>query len=249
MIVGVLTFGVAVWQLFCIWRNRKIAKKEDICLGKPNVTTVEVELPEKVEVPSLGFENDATECTELLSHDGNQSVPLEFDGRSFESTHSDKARTFSGILTDCCTGLKHELWPIRPVIICMILAGFFGGFFGGLISVGGPPLIAFFFFFEFPKAQVRANGTVIDTVGDLVRLVTYALTSPPASYPYSSWFSAEDWMLYVVLVVSGVLVVPIGVYLTKYLDNAGYKVALAALLVINGITMITTASITMANQN
>ena len=131
----------------------------------------------------------------------------------------------------------------------MILAGFFGGFFRGLISVGGPPLIAFFFFFEFPKAQVKANGSVIFMVGTVVRIITYALNPPPASYPYSSWFSADDWVLYVVLAVSAVAVAPIGVYLIKYLNNAGYKAALAVLLVINGITMITTASITIANKN
>ena len=74
-------------------------------------------------------------------------------------------------------------------------------------------------------------------------MLGYLAAPPPSSYPYDAWFSLDN--LYLILAVSVVSLAsaPVGNYLSRYLDNAGFKISLALLLVINSISMIATASI------
>ena len=136
-----------------------------------------------------------------------------------------------------------SMLQLRPVIGWMLIAGFLSGFLGGAIGVRGPPFIIFFFFYDYPKAEVKANGAVIASVNLLIRLATYVLKSPPEEYGSDTWFVKEDLWLYVVVAVSGLVASPIGWHLSKYLNHGGYRAALATLLIINGVTMITTAII------
>ena len=101
--------------------------------------------------------------------------------------------------------VKNQLWPLRPVSFWMLLAGFASGFLGGLIGVRGPPLIIFFFFFEYPKSQIRANGTIVATINVVIRVVTYIVRSPPASYPSKNWpwFTEKDKYLYIFVSIIG----------------------------------------------
>jgi len=78
--------------------------------------------------------------------------------------------------------LLAKLWPPRLSTGFMLLSGLASGFLGGIIGVRGPPLIIFFFFFEYPKAQVKANGAVIAAVNTVIRIVTYTFKSPPGKY-------------------------------------------------------------------
>ena len=141
-----------------------------------------------------------------------------------------------------------ELWPPRPKAVWMFLAGFVSGFLGGLISVRGPPLILYFFVYEYPRSQIKANGAAIAAVNLLVRVITYSSRSPPAEYPHKSWFAEEEVVLYVVLAVCSLIAAPIGLYLSRYLNRGSYKAALAVLLIVNGITMIITSSIDLSND-
>jgi len=141
-----------------------------------------------------------------------------------------------------CRNIISKMWPIKPVIIWMSLAGLVSGFLGGLIGVRSPPLIIFFFIYEFPPLEVKANGAVIATANTLVRIIMYIANPPPPSYPHASWFVKEDIYLYLTVAVVAVTASPIGLYLTKYLNKKGYKMALTVLLIVNGVTMITTAA-------
>lgn len=117
----------------------------------------------------------------------------------------------------------------------MLLAGFASGLLGGLIGVRGPPLIIFFFFFEYPKGQIKANGTIVTTT-NVIRVVTYIVRSPPASYPSKNWFTMEDKYLYIFVSIIGVLGAPVGLWLSKHINQARFKMVLACILIINGVT-------------
>ena len=139
--------------------------------------------------------------------------------------------------------IKNQLWPIRPVFLWMLLAGFASGFLGGLIGVRGPPLIMFFFFFEYPKNQIKANGSIVATINVVIRVFTYAIRSPPASYPSKNWFTEQDKYLYIFVIIIGVLGAPVGLWLSTRINQARFKLVLACILIINGITMIVTGSL------
>ena len=130
----------------------------------------------------------------------------------------------------------------------MLLTGFFDGFLGGLVAVRGPPLIIFFLLFNYPSAVMKANGAVISTVNTYIRLISYILKTPPDTYGTKSWFVQEDLSMYLAVSLAGILASRLGSYATPYLNNGWYKVALTILLIINGLTMIVTASIDIAND-
>jgi hypothetical protein len=145
--------------------------------------------------------------------------------------------------------LKHELWPPRFLTMWMFIAGFMSGFLVGLISVGGPPLIIFFFFYDYPEVQTKANGVVITAVNTLVRMITYISRTPPPEYGHGSWFVKEDIWLYVTVAVVGLVAAPIGIHMAGYLNKGAYKAGLALLLIINGVTMVVTSIIKMTEQS
>ena len=138
--------------------------------------------------------------------------------------------------------VKNQLWPLRPVFFWIILAGFASGFLGGLIGVCGPPLIIFFFFFEYPKSQIKANGTIVAIINVVIRVVTYIVRLPPGSYPSKNWFTGEDKYLYIFVSIIGALGAPVGLWLSKHINQARLKMVLACILIINGVTMIATGS-------
>merc|ERR1712176_74996 len=142
--------------------------------------------------------------------------------------------------------ISQEFWPIRPRVIWMCIAGLASGFLAGLIGVRSPPLIIFFFVYEFPPVEVKANGAVIAAVNTVVRILTYIAKPPPEEYGSPTWFVMSDVWLYVVCAVVAVTASPVGLYFTRYLNKSGYKVGLTALLIVNGITMVTTAGLDMA---
>ena len=155
--------------------------------------------------------------------------------------------------TEVLVKCKNELWPVRPVIIWMCIAGFLSGFLGGLIGVRGPPLIIFFFFFEYPKLEVKANGSLVAMFNTVVRIITY-LAKPPTDeytglYGHETWFVKEDLYLYLGVAGASLLACPLGLYLTKYLNKWGYKACLTLLLIVNGVTMITTACMDMTQTD
>ena len=140
-------------------------------------------------------------------------------------------------------GLKPKLWPVKPMVWFMLCTGFLDGFLGGLVGVRGPPFIIFFLIFEYPNPIVKASGTVIAGVNTLIRIVSYFFKTPPASYTFDAWFTINDLEMYLAVALAGLVASKIGLSLTKHITNWTYKAILAGFLVINGITMITTAAL------
>ena len=60
----------------------------------------------------------------------------------------------------------------------------------------------------YPKSQIKANGTIVATINVVIRVVTYIVRSPPASYPSKNWFTEEDKYLYIFVSIIGVLGAP-----------------------------------------
>ena len=94
----------------------------------------------------------------------------------------------------------------------------------------------------YPKSQIKANGTIVATINVVIRVVTYIVRSPPASYPSKNWFTEEDKYLYIFVSIIGVLGAPVGLWLSKHINQTRFKMILACILIINGVTMIVTGS-------
>ena len=232
-IVGVLTIGVAGMQIFTIYRSTRSR-------GPANPVDLNEDIKKE---PVLVIVNP--------TKDAALSSPTEYSNNNAGEIAEVAPKREP--MVDCSTELreiglelKKELWPPRIITMWMFVSGFTSGFFAGLISVGGPPLIVFFFFYDYPKAQVKANGTVITAANTLVRIITYMVKPTPAEYGHDTWFVGEEVWLYVVVAVVGLLASPIGIYLSRYLNNWTYKAGLAVLLIINGITMIATSIVKLS---
>ena len=144
--------------------------------------------------------------------------------------------------------ISHFFWPLKKEVLLMLLTGFFDGFLGGLVAVRSPPLIIFFLLFNYSSPVMKANGTVISTVNTYIRLISYIFKTPPDTYGTKSWFVREDLSMYLAVCLAGILASKLGSHASPYLNNRWYKVALTILLIINGITMIVTASIDIADD-
>uniref|UniRef100_A0A7M5XE27 Sulfotransferase n=2 Tax=Clytia hemisphaerica TaxID=252671 RepID=A0A7M5XE27_9CNID len=131
------------------------------------------------------------------------SSSYDIDVESHQNTPSSKPPSF-------WADAKQQLWPLRPIMFWIVLAGFVSGFLGGLIGVRGPPLIILFFFFEYPKSQIKANGAIVASINVIIRIITYAVKSPPEKYPSKTWFTDADKYLYISVALSGLLATPIG---------------------------------------
>ena len=223
--VGVITISVALWQIFNIWRGAKTSEKT------PPTTDDNTTVITNKNIAIEMTQNTTIEMTETPSKkDVEQNNTVENEELSWLQK------------------VRAVFHPLRGAIIGMIVFAFLSGFTGGLIGVRGPPLIIFFFIWEYAKPEVRANGTVIATVNTMVRIITYMVKGTPDEYPYDAWFVMEDLYLYLAVAVTSLIAAPIGIYFTRYLNRSGYKIALTMLLIINGITMITTASIDLVEN-
>ena len=57
---------------------------------------------------------------------------------------------------------------------------------------------------------MKANGAVIAVINVIIRIANYATRSPPADYPYTTWFNDDDKYLYVFVTLIGALGMPLG---------------------------------------
>eukprot|EP00116_Pleurobrachia_bachei_P006236 sb/3466498/ len=224
IVVGVITISVAVWQIWNIWKG---SRAEEVNKTPPTTTPAAVEGDTVITNKNITIEMTETPPP-VKTKDVEQAADTELSW-----LHKVRA----------------VFYPLQGAIIGMIVFAFLSGFTGGLIGVRGPPLIIFFFIWEYAKPEVRANGTVIATANTMVRIITYMVKSTPDEYPYDSWFVMDDIYLYLAVAVTSLIAAPVGLYLTRYLNRSGYKIALTMLLIINGITMITTATIDLIADN
>ena len=209
--------------------------------------------PEVSQIEMEAFKNDneigkANKERELKSDD-----PTDWSNRQKQEDILKKFSSTFVTLQDVSTNdkqktwewktLKPKLWPVKPMVWFMLCTGFLDGFLGGLVGVRGPPFIIFFLIFEYPNPIIKANGTVIAGVNTLIRIVSYFFKTPPDFYTFDAWFTVNDLEMYLAVALAGLVASKIGLSLTKYITNWTYKAILAGFLVINGITMITTAAL------
>lgn len=101
--------------------------------------------------------------------------------------------------------IESENSCLKKVVIFMLMTGFLAGFLGGLVGVAGPPLMIFFLFFDYSSDEIRANVALISLINTCTRLMLYAVSSPPESAAYSTWFTKEDLSLYISVALAGIL--------------------------------------------
>jgi len=145
----------------------------------------------------------------------------------------------------CCNKLgirmKQSLaivWPIRAVFVWMMVTGLLGGVLGGLVGARGIPFIVFFFMFEYPQEEIKANATIVAAINVAIRVITYISKAPPQDYPYRSWFNREDLYLYLCVTLIGTLGMPLGLWITRHIKQEHFKLGLALLLTVNGVSMV-----------
>ena len=243
IIVGVATLFVAFWQLFSIYHTTKEAQKVADTVFT-NAITVEEVVTEKSGEGNCSASNMEQTSSQQQTSDDKTTVKDQNDaekGAATEKNTREKVRL-------CCVVLKEELCPLRGEMVCMFLAGLTGGILGGLVGAGGPPVILFFFLFNYPREVVRANGSAMAVCNSLVLLVTYLTTPPPAEHDTLTWFVLDDVWLYVGVIVAGWVGCPVGIFLHGFLDKWGYRAGLCALLILNGISMIATAGVALSNK-
>ena len=258
IIIGVATLFVAIWQLFAIYRmvqaapKHKGAKEEDgTVISNPVVVELQ-ESPSKTE-DLIDYAREKTKDPISVTEDqpSDRQVEKHQNLRRTEgneaivnSPHKSSIRKEKFAI--CCLNLKSELWPLRPKIAFMFLAGLTSGLLGGLVGAGGPPIILFFFIYHHKKEVVRANGAALMIIHAVILLIIYLVKTPPPERGTATWFVREDMWLYVAVMVAGLVGCPFGIYLSRFLNKWAYKAGLCALLILNGISMIVTASITLS---
>jgi len=140
--------------------------------------------------------------------------------------------------------LKH-ICAMRVRFFWMLMTGFLGGVLGGLVGARGIPFIVFFFMFEYPPAEVKANATIVAAINVAIRVITYISKSPPQDYPYASWFDLQDGYLYLCVTVIGSAGIPLGLWITKHIKQEHFKLGLAFLLIVNGVSMVVMGSLSV----
>ena len=243
--VGVITVVIALWQIREYFVTRRRQQKSINEEEGENVKDVE----EKMMVKQEEKRSDNKELTlfvederdEKLRNDQNEHLLKQqiVPTRTAIEKQEEAGKSNSSIKAEIC----RQVCPVaRPVIFWVVVAGFMSGFLGGLIGVRGPPLIVLFLFYEYPKCQIKASGAIVGAVNVVVRVITYALKPPPPTYPTRHWFTADDTWLYVFVGLAGLLATPLGFWLSTQINQALFKMVLACLLIVNGITMIVTGS-------
>jgi uncharacterized membrane protein YfcA len=137
------------------------------------------------------------------------------------------------------TGLSLRIWGFS--------LGFLSGFLGGLMGVRGPPLMVFFLMFSYPKNIVRANAVLILTVNVTIR-ITYYVVEDLTGNRDVPWFHSEYTMLYIWVVFSGLLGVPIGNYIATKMNQKQFKLVVAFMLLFSGLTNLIKGIINLASS-
>lgn len=244
--VGVITVVIALWQIreYFVFRRklRQQQQQQRKSDSNSNSSVEEEQEGNDIEDQMVKKKNcvDDKEMALFVKDDEND-VGMK-DGTDANLIIDNKPQESSSDLSLCDT-IRSQVCPVtRPVMIAIMVAGFASGFLGGLIGVRGPPLIVLFLFYEYPKSQTKASGAIVGAANVIVRVITYSLKPPPPTYPTKHWFTPDDIWLYVFVALAGLLACPLGFWLSVRIDQALFKMVLACLLIVNGITMIVTGS-------
>lgn len=140
-----------------------------------------------------------------------------------------------------------DTFTSKSLIVWGTIAGFFSGFLGGLVGIRGPPLMVFFLSFPFPKNVVRANSILILIVNISIR-ACYYLIEDISGTRESPWFENDVWYLYVCVMVFGVLGVPLGKFVANHTNENKFKLVIAFMLFVSGLSNIIKGGIQVAER-
>ena len=240
--VGIITVVIALWQIreYFVLR-RKLRQQQQGMKKEDSSSSVEEgernDAEEQMVVVKKKSSVDSKELTLFVNDDDDDGGQMK-DQKDENLLNRETSEGGS-----LCDTIRSQVCPVmRPMMLWIMVAGFTSGFLGGLIGVRGPPLIVLFLFYEYPKSQIKASGAIVGAANVIVRVITYSLKPPPPNYPTRQWFTMDDTWLYVFVALSGLLACPLGFWLSVRIDQALFKMVLACLLIVNGITMIVTGS-------
>ena len=240
LICGIVIVCLASWKMFNILKARAKAKKENSATPATDGVIVN-----KIKDNVSGHEDEAC-CNpndmneDCENHDRNKDSADDYNIEAKDVGDVDKELNRS-MYTMLVYEFWKDLWPVRLLRLWTVVAGFCSGFLSGLIGVGGPPLMIFFLLYPHPIPVIRANSCVIATISNIVKTVIYIVSTPPESYFADTWYVESEIKVYISVLILGLAAVPCGLAMSKYLNSGIYKIILAILLIISGITMIVTS--------
>ncbi len=221
---------------------------------KTDVMGQEENQPEKVQSQKSHDINESDEVKEISATADSNSVKentdeiiaaeeglVQDEAKENETDSKEETKTQEQNQDEIDT----EMLAGRPLKIWGTISGFLSGFLGGLIGVRGPPLMVFFLYFSFPKNVVRANSILILLVNVTIRVVYYIIEDASGSRTLP-WFEGELWYLYLCLIIFGVLGVPIGQYVASRVSQNQFKLIIALMLLMSGVSNMIKGSIDIA---
>ena len=190
--------------------------------------------------------DDNEEMREKDRPDGEvslQKIEDNSDSKDDAKTLNDRPTSENrGVLIDV------DLLNSTSLRIGGVVAGLLSGFLGGLVGLRGPPLMVFFLSFPFPKNVIRANSMLILVVNSVIRICYYVVEDLSGTKELS-WFQSDLWYLYVCVIVFGVLGIPLGQAVANRMDQNQFKLVIAFMLFISGLTNIIKGSIQVAQRS
>lgn len=181
----------------------------------------------------------------VVTNEENKNIDDESRDRKADEVEEQKlAPAGAGRRTDV---IDVDILTSRSLIIWGTAAGFSSGFLGGLVGVRGPPLMVFFLSFPFPKNVIRANSMVVLIANISIRACYYIIEDVSGARELS-WFERDLWYLYICVMIFGLLGVPLGNIVAKRINENKFKLVIALMLFISGLSNIIKGSIQIAER-
>jgi len=117
----------------------------------------------------------------------------------------------------------------KRVLALSIVTSVFSGVLTGLFSLGGTPLMVLCSYLQYPKADVRATSTLIFLLDMPARL--------GAAF-YFGVFHLDDWLLYVLCVISGLIGGVLGHLVHRRVHSKHIHYALTVLILLAAISLL-----------
>eukprot|EP00934_Nitzschia_sp_Nitz4_P007937 Nitzschia sp. Nitz4//scaffold21_size171442//104174//108556//NITZ4_002174-RA/size171442-augustus-gene-0.186-mRNA-1//1//CDS//3329542450//7927//frame0 len=123
-----------------------------------------------------------------------------------------------------------------------LFAGAASGFLGGLCGIRGPPIILYFLHPPYPvsfdKNTQRATGASITAVNVAMRVAYYLVET--YGFDGESYFSGDDWPLYIAIVVFSVCGVFVGSMMFEQMKDSRntIRVILSLFLLLCGVSLL-----------
>lgn len=141
--------------------------------------------------------------------------------------------------------------PLGPgAIFWTLFAGFASGYLGGFCGIRGPPLIIYFLYppspVVFTKSSQRSTGACITAANVSMRVLFYIIESVSAKKGgplHGAYFKAENWYLYVIVMVFSLLGLLVGDLLFKKIGDRKDVIrgVLTIMLFLCGVSLILTS--------